>query len=388
MRIAALALALFACGGSPPPVKKPKPVPEVKNDSKALMSEARELAKSGDIDAADKSYADAYAATKDMAVLEERVAFLLKNGRAQAAQDAAKAYYDANVSDPRGYQLYGGALLAGGRGAEALEVADTLIQLKTDDPIGHSQKGEALILLDRADEGLDELRKAKDLDPKNPNLHIALGKALDDVKKVDEAALEFQAAARFAPDNAEVYVLLGRARREQGEYGDAKTYLDKALDLDRNSGRAYFELGLLYDKQNKESDAEVALAQAVQKSPSESIFWYAYGEIFRGQDRMDEALKAYKTAVGLENPFPKAIQKYVGILIEKKQYDEAEDLLTKAIRKDGRNAQNYLYAGQLYQAKKKWKPAVENYQKFLELAPKTDPERNKVKELVNELKRR
>src|SRR3982751_5188479 len=139
MRLAALSFALTAsiafgaCGGDPPPVKKPKPTIEEKHD-KALLSEARELAKSGDIDAADKSYAEAFAATKDFAILEERVAFLLKNGRTSGAVDAAKAYYDGNVSDPKGYQLYGRALLAAGRGAEALEGADQVLQLKTAGP--------------------------------------------------------------------------------------------------------------------------------------------------------------------------------------------------------------------------------------------------------------
>jgi len=110
--------------------------------------------------------------------------------------------------------------------------------------------------------------------------------------------------------------------------------------------------------------------------------------VFRGQQRYDEALKAYKTAVGIDPPYPKALGKYAALLIERKQYEEAEDLLNKAIRKDPRNATNYFHLGALYAAKKKNKLAVENYQKYLDLAPKTDPERNRAKELITELKRR
>jgi tetratricopeptide (TPR) repeat protein len=379
-------VCLVACGGEQKAPKHAKAVKNDKHDAIALRDEAREHAKNNDFDAADRSYAEAYALGKNIDIIEERVDVLIHNGRVQKAQEVAKEYYDSHLTDPIGYHMYGEALLAANNGPEALKVADERLGLK-DEPEAHEQRGRALLLLDRLEEGLDELRKAKDGDPKSAAFHITLGKALAKAKKMDEAALEFQAALKFASENAEVYVLLGMARREQGEYKDAKEYLDKALELDRNNGRAYFELGLLYDKQNKEGDAEMALAQAVQKSPNESLYWYAYGEVFRGQERYDDALKAYKRAVEIDPPYAKALGKYATVLIERKQYDEAEDVLNKAIRKEPRNASNYFHLGALYQAKKKNRLAAENYQRFLDLAPKSDPDYAKAKDLVVRLKR-
>jgi tetratricopeptide (TPR) repeat protein len=379
-------VCLVACGGGQKAPKHAKVQKDDKHDAQALLAEAREHAKNNDIDAADKSYAEAYALGKNIDIIEERVDFLIHANRVAKAQEVSKEYYDSHLTDPLGYHMYIESLLAGNNGPEALRVSEERLGLK-DEPAAHDQRGRALLLLDRLEEGLDELRKAKDGDSKNPAFHITLGKALAKAKKIDEAALEFQAALKFAPDNAEVYVLLGMARREQGEYKDAKEYLDKALEIDRNNGRAYFELGLLYDKQNKEGDAEMALAQAVQKSPNESLYWYAYGEVFRGQERYDDALKAYKRAIEIDPPYAKALGKYATLLIERKQYEEAEDLLNKAIRKEPRNASNYFHLGALYQAKKKNKLAAENYQRFLDLAAKTDPDRAKAKELVDRLRR-
>jgi tetratricopeptide (TPR) repeat protein len=385
--IIALAFVGLACGKSPKPVENPKLTADPKHRAGALIAQARNHAKNGDLDAADKAYADAYAASPGVEVLEERFAFLIHSGRTLKAQEVAKSYVDAHLTDPKGYELQSEALLAAGKGNEALEVADQLLQIKPDHAIGHEKRGSALMLLDRADEALDELRKARDADPKNATFHVTLGKALDTVKKVDDAALEFQAALKFAPDNAEIYVLLGRVRREKGELGDAKTYLDKAIELDRNNGRAYFELGLLYDKENKESEAEEALAQAVHASPNESMYWYAYAEVLRAEDRIDDAVKGYKQAVALENPYPKAVQKYVPLLIERKQYDEAEGVLAKAIDKDPRNAGYYLHLGRLFAATKKNKLAIEALQKYLEFAPKADPDRGKAQREINELRR-
>jgi tetratricopeptide (TPR) repeat protein len=380
-----LAVFVPACGGTPKPVRKVKKEP--KTDTKTLVADARDDAKSGDFDAADKKYSEAYAATHSFDVLEEWVDFLIHNGRAQKAVDASKTYYDANMTDAKGYGLYADALLASEDGQKALEVADGLIDLDDKNPAGHEKKGRALILLGK-EEGLEELRKAVHFEPDNATYNISLGKALFSLGKVDEAALAFRSAVKAEPTNADAHVYLGMALRGQSEYDEAKTHLDKAIDLDPNNGRAYFEIGLIAGAQNKAEEAEQALAKAVKLSPNDSQFWYAYGEIFRSTDRLDEAISAYRKSVDLDPPYPKAQQKLGLLLVERKQYDEAEVVLTQAIRRDKNVPVNYLNLGTVYAAKKKNDLAIENFEKFLSLAPRSDPDRARAKEAINELKRK
>jgi superkiller protein 3 len=182
-------------------------------------------------------------------------------------------------------------------------------------------------------------------------------------------------------------VLLGMALRDQSELDESKTYLDKAIELDPKNGRAYFELGVLYNRQLKQADAEAAFGKAVKFSPGESRFWYAYGEIFRVQERNDEAISAYRKAVELEPPYPKALGKLGGLLVDKKQYDEAEPLLIQAIRKDDKNAVSYWYLGKAYAAKRKNRQAIDNFELFLKYAAKDDANREKAREQINKLKR-
>jgi cytochrome c-type biogenesis protein CcmH/NrfG len=96
-------------------------------------------------------------------------------------------------------------------------------------------------------------------------------------------------------------------------------------------------------------------------------------------ERFDEAINAYKKAVALDPPYPKALTKLGMLLIDKKQFDEAKIVLTQAVRREPKNASNYLPLGKLYAAEKKKTQAVEALDKFLELAPKTDPERGVAK---------
>lgn len=361
--------------------------------AKQRVKDARAQASAGEADEADRSYGEAHAMAGDSPklaweILEEWVHFLARAGRPGRARDVAKQYYDANPADPKGYQLYAGALLSGNRGKEALDVTTRLIQLNADDASAHDQRGRALILLDRMDEAVDELRKAVQLDTANAKYHSSLGSALHQMGDINKAALEFRAALKNAPDDPEAHVLLGMALRDQSELDESKRYLDKALELDPKNGHAYFELGVLYNKQLKQADAETAFGKAVKYAPNDSRFWYAYGEIYRVQDRADDAIAAYRKAVELDPPFPKAFGKLGGMLVDSKQYEEAEQLLTVAIRKDDKVAINYWYLGKLLAAQHKNRQAIDNYELFVKYAPRTDPNRERARELINSLKRR
>jgi cytochrome c-type biogenesis protein CcmH/NrfG len=74
------------------------------------------------------------------------------------------------------------------------------------------------------------------------------------------------------------------------------------------------------------------------------------------------------------------------LLAERKQYDDAEVVLTQAVRRDGKNPANYLPLGVVYAAKRKPKQAIENYELFLKYAPKNDPDRARVTNAINELR--
>ena len=389
LRTALIALIAASACSEPPKIVKHAKKTQKDSDAKSMLADAREAAKNGDVDAADKAYADAYAADKSFDTLEEYVVdFLLHNGRATKAIDLAKGYVDNNVTEPKGYNLYAEALLAAGKGKEALDVADQLIQLKgPDDPSGHEKKGRALILLEKTHEGVEELRQAVSLDSKSSTYHKALGGALANAEKnYDGAALEFRAAIKADPSDPEAHVVLGMALRNQTELDESKSYLDKAIELDPRNGRAYFEMGLLYNIEKKQADAEAALSKAIQLSPNESLFWYAYGEIYRLQDRQDEAVKAYRRAVELDPPYPKALLKLGIALVEKRQFDEAEGLLTQAIRRDSHAVSAYFYLGELHSAQSKNKLALDNYETFIKLSPKTDENLPRAKQQIEYLK--
>jgi len=122
-RVLLIACLVVGCGGHKTKTKTAGDGKQKKADAHAMLGQARDAAKGGDLDEADKDYEQAYALDKQFDVLEERVDFLIHAGRSGKALEAAKAYYDGNATDAKGYKLYAEALLANNKASEALEIS-------------------------------------------------------------------------------------------------------------------------------------------------------------------------------------------------------------------------------------------------------------------------
>jgi tetratricopeptide (TPR) repeat protein len=388
-------VTVVGCGGGGD--KQPKR-PRGGEQAVKQLQQARAAARKGNIDRADGLYTDAFKVDRRFSVLQEHVRFLIDEHRPARAVEVAKAYNDEETADIKGSALYAEALIEAGHAREALDVTDTLLQLDDQLARHHALRGRAQILAGQRDDGIEELRRALQLDTRDPLVRMALGEALLNAKKVDEAALLLRSALKLDADNAEVHVLLGAALREQDEIDEAKAILHKAIKLGPDSGRPYFELGILHNQLAEQADAEQSLSRAVELDPDNTTYWYAYGEILRlraiqdpkaiDAGKLDQAISAYKRSLDLDPPHPKAASKLAWSLIEAKHFDEAEVLLTGMLRADPDNAENYYFLGSVYAHVRKYKLAIDSWERYMILAPRDDPERERVKKELLGLKRK
>jgi tetratricopeptide (TPR) repeat protein len=390
---------LAGCGPAGPEAKRPK---NGKGDSPATkqkLQQARAAAKKGDDDRADKLYGEAFKDSKKFSILSEHVRFLIEVKRAARAVEIAKAYYDEATDDLKGSALYAEALVEAGQAKEALDVTDSLLELDGESARHRALHGRALLLYpDRRAEGIEELRRAREIDDKDPLVAIVLGEALYKAGNVDGAALAARDAVKLDPDSARAHILLGAAKRDQKEIDPAKEALRRAMELDPGNGRPYFEMGILHNQLQEQADAEQALAKAVDLDPEDTTYWYAYGQILQlratqdpkaiDQGKLDLAINAYKRSLSIKPPYPKAAGKLAQSLVQADRHDEAEVLLTSLVREEPDNATNYYHLAGVYAEAKKYKLAIDTYERFLELAEKTDPAREDAKKEILQIKRR
>ncbi len=386
--LAAVALAVTACGGaSTKTAKKPVAKPD-QASAASILEAARAAAAAGDVATADAKYREAEKAELALTTVQEHVAFLVKHDRAADAVAVAKGYYEAKPSDSNGSLVYANALIGAGDFTTAIEIAGEVVDLQATNPAGFDARGRALVGAGRTDEGLEDLRKATELAPQDFEFMLAYGIGLAKAGKVDEAALTLRSALNITKDEPRALMHLGVVRRAQFEVKEGIGYLMQAVRLDPNLAEAWFNLAIAQNDMGDNIEAENSAAKAAALAPHVGTYAYVYGEMLRINKKTDEAKAAYQKALEGRPPHPKAAAKLALVLYDAGEYAEAEVFLTDNLSKDPKNASLYYNLGWVYSAQKKYKLGVDAFEKYLELAPKDDHDRGKATAEIKALKRK
>src|SRR5690349_17536470 len=111
-----------------------------------------------------------------------------------------------------------------------------------------------------------DYRAAARLDPRDPDPQINLGRLLRALDRDRDALAAFDTAARLAPTAPDAWLGRGLSRAALGDPAGAATALERAAELAPN-------------------DAEPVLA---------------LGDLLRDAGRVEEAIRAYRSAIGRE----------------------------------------------------------------------------------------
>jgi len=382
--------ALTACGGGGSTQTKKKTTPGKGKPSKGpsyddVLAAARTAAKAGDVDTAHAKYNKATELKNDIAVVEEHTKFLISRRLPDVAVETARAYQEAKPADTRGQLNYGEALLAAGKPADAAEVATSVVSLDETNAGGYELRGRAQVVNGHVEAGLEDLRKAVELAPDDANFLTSLGMGLQINKQIDEAALKLRAAVDKDPSNPRALRLLGQLRREQFEVQEAVKWLLEATKADPSDGEAWFQLALAQNDLGDNAEAESSAEKATRLVSDNTKYWYVYGEMLRINKKPEQASEAYYKSLAIKPPHPKAAAKIAITLYESAKFAEAEVFLTDNIKTDPQNPYLFFNLGKIYAAQKKYKLAIEAYNKYLSLAPKGDGDINNAKAEIKSL---
>jgi tetratricopeptide (TPR) repeat protein len=390
--VVAAPLVTAACGGGGGGKKKQTTTPKgpkVKGPTyDDYLKDARTAAEEGKVDKAHAAYRKAESMKQDVAIIEEHTRFLVARRQPDAAVEVAKGYYEAKPADARGQLIYGEALLAAGKPADAADIGSAVLAIEEGNAAGYELRGRALVMSGKVDAGLEDLRKAVELAPDDANFLTSLGQGLRAAKQTDEAALRLRAAVEKDPKNPRALRLLGALSREQFEVQDSVKWLLEATKADPGDAEAWFELALSQFELGDQLEAENSAERATQLAPDNTKFWYVYGETLRNNKKPEQATAAYYKSLAIKPSHPKAAAKIAVTLYDSQKYGEAEVFITDALKTDPRNPYLYYNLGWVYSAQKKYKLAIDSFEKYLSLAPKDDGDIGKAKAEIKSLKRK
>ncbi len=226
--------------------------------------------------------------------------------------------------------------------------------------------------------------------------------ATADVQKASQKLLEYrteEARAALEPVIARanvdgiVAIALGRVLEQEKKYDDAaKTLANAGQLLPGNPAPQYF-LGETYVHAKRFVDAEKAFAatarlaqSAVEKNASDAAAWYYLGAAQQRTKKYDKAFESLGKAkdAGYDGTLVLHQQGVTRVLEGK--WQEAVDLLTRALDTNSGLAYAYYYRGLAQDKLGKKDQLVLDMDRFLKLAPKA-PEADKAQAIVKAAKR-
>jgi serine/threonine-protein kinase len=208
------------------------------------------------------------------------------------------------------------------------------------------------------DAAIRDFRRAVELQPDFPSAHNHLGRALLRKGQLPAAAEEFRTAIKQRDgDYPTAQYNLGFALQSQGERDAAvAAYRDAIKSRGGIYADAFYQIGsILVEKPGGEQEAADALRKAIEQND--------------GRD-------------------PEAFYKLGVALAQQKDYAGAESALRKALdQRGGDFAYAHYNLGLLYQTTGRLQEAVNEFQTFLQQAPR-DENRYKVENTLHDLRRR
>jgi len=179
-------------------------------------------------------------------------------------------------------------------------------------------------------------QKVMDLDKKDVDSRLRFADySLNTKKDAKTATATYKELSVLAPNNATVLKNLYVLSRDAKDASSALDYVKKYLSLNSKDAEAQRDLGdFLYDKKD-----------------------------------LDGALGAYRQALAIDPAIKGFLKRYAEIVVAKGQPDEAIKALGLKIKSGEASADDYSTLGMIYQRKKVYPSAIENYQKSLQVNP-------------------
>jgi tetratricopeptide (TPR) repeat protein len=171
----------------------------------------------------------------------------------------------------------------------------------------------------------------------------------------------------------------------QGKTDEAIAALREELDKSPDNARAHELIGIAYLKQNRLNEAEKETQRAVELSPESAGARVALARVAIARQNWDLASSSLAKASEIDSSHAE-IPLYKGSLfLAKKEYRNAVDTLTPYVAANPDEPYGHYYLGLSHYGMKKPDKMVEQFQRFLELAPKA-PEAARVESLLRSVR--
>lgn len=217
-------------------------------------------------------------------------------------------------------------------------------------------------------ESVQVLMKLRAAGESDVNYYLLLGSAQALGGDLPGAVSSLQRAVEISPTHPEPYYRLALVLLEGYRDRDAQEVLSRGLKTIPDSALLLFAMGLVEQVDGQYREALEYTQKSLERDRARPEAWAAAGELYQSLGQYDQALEAYRTAIGL-GAVPEEKVKYAGLLIRLQRYDEAETTLHELIKNGSNVEKAYEGLGHLYYAQKLYTQAERVLRHAVQLDP-------------------
>jgi tetratricopeptide (TPR) repeat protein len=280
------------------------------------------------------------------------------------------------------------ALAESGNPAAAEGRYRTALEIDPNSAAARAGLGRALARTGKHKEAEAVLRQAGDRDGL-----LELASLYEQAKDRDAAiAIYLGILASHGPDAAAVEERVGGILLEQGRAADAIPHLEAAVGQSPTSANRY-ALATAYLRDKQQGKALQTMEQAVNSDQTNPGLRLAYAGMQRDQRNFPAAAQQFWKATQLKADSKEAWTGLATMLLSLENYPQAIAAFDKLESLGEPNAGVYFLRALALDKMQQYKPALDNYRKFLELSQSRNPDeefkaRQRVKVIEKELSKR
>ena len=180
----------------------------------------------------------------------------------------------------------------------------------------------------------------------------------------------------------ELYNSVGATLVSQGKLDEALENYKKAIGFDAKYSEAYYNLGVLYYQQGDKELAMQNYEKALQSEPNDYKSHYNLGVVLCAMGDFESAETHYLEALRLKPDYILVRKALVTDFIRRGELDNAIEQLRQILEIDSGDAETHYQMGMLLVQKNEVAPAIQEFEKTLQL----NPDHSDARQILNSLK--
>ena len=198
------------------------------------------------------------------------------------------------------------------------------------------------------EKALAYLIKAKKQAPDNPEVLFQFGKVCLQRNLLEDALPALSRAVSLKPDRDPYVYVLASANVAKGDLVKAASLLAGLLQRHPQDAILNYAMGSVYYLQGKYSEAEASLKRSLQAQADQVAASYYLALTYEANGQENEAVSVFRNLLKNHPEHAPSYVKLGGILLRQHQYDEAQQLLKRAVALDPASVEGHYQLGLLF----------------------------------------